>query len=96
MPIMTPRGDAHEKINTNQRTFVKSSGNTLTREMPKELEAAPLWITIAITMLKVSLNSVHKPKARPSNMAWTDRAIISMKGVMLQEQQPFLSSLTSN
>jgi len=53
MPIITPRGEAHEKIKMSQRTVVKSSGKVLTNEIPRELEAAPLWITMAITMLRV-------------------------------------------
>jgi len=53
MPITTPRGEAHEKIKMSQRTVVKSSGKVLTNEIPRELEAAPLWITMAITMLRV-------------------------------------------
>lgn len=53
IPIPTPTGEAHEKQNTNHRTREKSSGKALTRLIPKELEAAPLWIRIAITILRV-------------------------------------------
>jgi len=51
--MLTPSGVAQEKQNTNQRTIVKLSGKALTRLIPNELEAAPLWIKMAITMLRV-------------------------------------------
>ena len=89
MPVITPKGDAHEKIKINQRTVVKSSGKVLTSDIPKELDAAPLWITIAITMFNVPEKLSDSPRARPSNTAWTDRAIMRTKGVTLHEQQLF-------
>jgi len=94
MPVITPKGEAHEKIKISQRTVVKSSGKVLTSEIPKELEAAPLWITIAITMFKVPENSFDNPRARPSKTACTNRAIISTKGVALQEQQLFFLGIS--
>lgn len=89
IPRIVPRGEASAKMKSNQRTVVKSSGKVFTSEIPKELEAAPLWITIAITIFKVSENSPESPRARPSKIACTERAIISTKGVTLQLQQPF-------
>jgi hypothetical protein len=96
IPAITPRGEAIEKMKINQRTVVKSSGKVFTSEIPKELEAAPLWMTIAITIFKVPENSPESPRARPSKIACTERAIISTKGVTLQEQHPFfLGTLSS-
>lgn len=95
IPIITPRGEAHEKIKMSHLTVVKSSGNVLTNEIPRALEAAPLWMTIAITIYRELLKSVSSPRARPSKQACTDRAIINMKGVMLHEQQPFFFSTIS-
>lgn len=89
IPTTTPRGVAQAKMNNNQRTVPKSSGNVFTNDIPRELEAAPLWTTIAITMFKVPENSYPRPKASPSNIAWTDKAISRTKGVTLHEQQPF-------
>ena len=87
--MMTPRGVAKENITISLRHRLKSLGKVFTREMPKEDEAAPLWMTIASSMLITEAKSAYRPRARPSKMEWTESAIIKMKGVMLGQQLVF-------
>lgn len=56
IPIATPSGVAKANIRISYLTSLKSFGKTFTNEIPKALEAAPLWMTIAIIMFKVSTN----------------------------------------
>ena len=84
IPIATPNGVAIENTKTSCLTSLKLSGKVLTSEMPNALAAAPLWITIASTMLSVLFIDVCSPRAMPSNVAWTERAIMRTKGVALQ------------
>jgi len=90
IPTTTPIGEAIEKVNTSQRQILKSFGKVLTREIPSELEAAPLWIRMAAIILMTYCMLPYKPKASPSKTACTERAIISTNGVMLGQQDVFL------
>ena len=90
MPTTTPSGDAKEKVKISHLMNPNWSGNTFTRLIPRELEAAPLWIAMAITMFKVSLKSGLNPRASPSKMACTDKAIMSTNGVMFEQHEQHL------
>ena len=81
---MIPTGEATAKMNTHHLTKVKSSGKVLTKAMPRELPAMPLWTPMAITMLRQATKFICKPHASPSKKLWTDSAIMRMNGLTLQ------------
>ena len=85
MPNAMPIGVAAENNIINHLTSLKSLGNVLTSAMPKELDAAPLWIAIARIIFSRLVRFCERPAARPSKQLWVERAIISMKGVILHE-----------
>ena len=95
IPMMIPRGEAIAKMKTSHLQRLKLFGNVLTRAIPRELAAAPLWIAIAMAIVSVYLISGFKPKASPSNRACVDRAIIKTKGVMFGQHEPALRASTS-
>ena len=85
---------AREKTKTSYRQSLKSSGKVLTREIPRDEEAAPLWTRMAIVMFTTLPKSEVRPKAKPSKIECTERAIMRMNGVMLGQQLDlFFSSL---
>jgi len=89
MPISTPSGVAKAKIVTSWRHNLKLFGKVFTSEMPRELPAAPLCTRIAITMLMTEASSYWRPRARPSKIECTDKAIMRINGVILGQQLPF-------
>jgi len=97
IPRIMPIGVANENVNTSHLQSPKLSGKVFTSDIPRELEAAPLWIPMAISILTALFKSLAKPVANPSKIEWTDRAIIRTNGVMFGQQEPALrSSLVSS
>lgn len=86
---MTPRGVAKENSRTSLRQRLKSLGKVFTSEMPRDDEAAPLWMTIASNMLITEGMSGYRPRAKPSKIECTESAIIKMNGVMFGQQLDF-------
>ena len=91
MPIAIPIGVAIEKVKINHLTILKSFGKAFTKLMPRAEEAAPLWMKIASIMESAEARFCYRPSASPSKQACTERAIIRMKGVMLQHFDFFYS-----
>ena len=65
---------------------MKLSGKVLMSEIPREREAAALWMQMAMTMLRQDATLVDRPSASPSKIEWIERASIRMNGVMLGQQ----------
>lgn len=80
MPVTVPKGVAEENISMNCTNLLKG---ILLFYMAIEMEmaSAALWIMIETARLTVSLRPANSPKAIPSKMACTERAIIRTIGV---------------
>ena len=89
IPRPTPSGVAQANKKTSWRQSLKSVGKVLTREIPRELDAAPLWMMIAMSMFKTEAISLCRPRARPSKTECTESASNKMNGVMLGQQLVF-------
>lgn len=89
IPSVVPSGVANEKIMTNLMIYLNSI-LLLVIEIVIDIDSANLWINIDKVRLMTEAKSFIRPRAMPSKIEWTDKAIIRINGVRLHFYLSFL------
>jgi hypothetical protein len=90
IPKIIPIGVAKENNIISFKRVLKSL-NVLCKDIARDIVSAALWMNIAIIKFTASnhYSFFIMPRAIPSKRACMARAIIRIKGVMLQEKNPY-------
>lgn len=86
-----PKGVANPNKTMKSMALFRSwdSLKRFDKEMPKDIEAGPLWQQRPMIKLTTPARSDVSPNAIPSKIEWVDRAMSKTKDLRIEKSQHF-------